>query len=621
MNARAAGERFDFHRRAALVPHERWRALDAAVARWVLAHGGSVLLAQVAAWASVAEGHGDSALLLSAPVTAPAHGPNWNQADIAALAEQAMVGLASDHSDELDTPFVLDGDAFYLRRNWCNERVVATHLRARRQAATSTPPLADAELRLLFEHRWSDAETSQREAVRRVLGKRLFVLTGGPGTGKTSTVLRMLLALSRAHAQATAGQTPVICLCAPTGKAAQRLSDAVREGGAQLHGLDPEFAAYLPTVLGANAGTLHRLLGSRGRHGGFSFHADNRLAADIVVVDEASMVDLSLLRALLDALRDDAVLVLVGDAEQLVSVATGSVLRDIVSALDSHAPGEQASDDLVRLRHCFRADAHLLPINDAVRRGDFDAFEYAWQRAAADGRAVRHEVRTGAELALRLRAWAQRLHSALAHAGAFAPIGGGDHAAIQRALHALHQQQLLCALRETAFGVIAANARLEHHLRRDCALDRDALWYPGRAVMIVRNDPASGLFNGDVGLCLLTTDDSGRESLQVWFEAAAGVGSSADAVPVRSYHPGSLPAHETAFALTVHKSQGSEYQHVAVLLPPDADNPLLSRQMLYTALSRARQSLELWGNRASLRRAVTTALARNAQLTRRLLQS
>src|SRR3546814_5943073 len=137
--------------------------------------------------------------------------------------------------------------------------------------------------------------------------------------------------------------------------------------------------------------------------------------------------------------------------------------------------------------------------------------------------------------------------------------------------------------------------------------------------MIVRNDPASGLFNGDFGLCLLTTDNSGRQSLQVWFEAATGEASSADPAPLRSYHPGSLPAHETAFALTVHKSQGSEYHHVAVLLPPDADNALLSRQMLYTALSRARQSLELWGTRASLRRAVTTALARDAQLTRRLL--
>src|SRR3546814_386465 len=133
MNARVAGERFDFHRHNALVPHPSWRALDAAVARWVLAHGGSVLLAQVAAWASVAEGHGDSALLLAAPMAARSQVPHWNAADVAALAEQAMVGLASDQNDDPQTPFVLDGDAFYLRRNWCNARVVAAHLRARRQ--------------------------------------------------------------------------------------------------------------------------------------------------------------------------------------------------------------------------------------------------------------------------------------------------------------------------------------------------------------------------------------------------------------------------------------------------------------------------------------------------------
>lgn len=616
MNARVAGEQFNFHRRNALVLHDSWRALDCAVARWVLAHAGSMLLAQVAAWASFAEGQGDSALPLRGSGAGHSYLPSWDDSAIADLAKQPMVGRAGALDDAPQTPFVLDGNAFYLRRNWCNERAVAMHLRARRQVASTTASLSDADLRLLFDNRWSDAESLQRGAVRQVLGKRLFVLTGGPGTGKTSTVLRMLLALSRAHGQANADHAPLICISAPTGKAAQRLGDALRAGGSQLHGLDAAFARYLPGVLAASVSTLHRLLGSRGRHGGFGHHADNRLPADIVVVDEASMMDLSLLRALLDALRDDAVLVLVGDAEQLASVASGSVMRDIVRALE-----HDGSNDLVRLQHSFRADTRLLPINDAVRCGDVEAFEQAWQYAADDGKATRQAVHTLAELAPRLRSWALRLHASLDRAGAFASINGNDDAALARVMGALREQQLLCALRETPFGAVAANALLEQLVRRELDAYRDALWYPGRAVMIVRNDPASGLFNGDVGLCLRTADDAGGESLQVWFEVSSAASDDSGTSAWRSFSPGGLPAHEGAFALTVHKSQGSEYQHVAVLLPADADNPLLSRQMLYTALSRAKQSVELWASPASVRRALETVLARNAQLTQRLLHT
>jgi exodeoxyribonuclease V alpha subunit len=189
----------------------------------------------------------------------------------------------------------------------------------------------------------------------------------------------------------------------------------------------------------------------------------------------------------------------------------------------------------------------------------------------------------------------------------------GDLPAIERALAGLRRQQLLCALREGEFGAGQVNEVIEAQLRAGLDGYAEQVWYPGRAVMITRNDYASDLFNGDVGLCLRHCDIDGAERLQVWFEASP----TAD-VRVRGFAPGSLPALQGAFALTVHKSQGSEYGRVAVLLPPDASSPMLSRQMLYTALSRARQSVEIWGSQAATHAALLSPMWRSGQLRQRL---
>ncbi|NCT67922.1 MAG: ATP-binding domain-containing protein [Rhodanobacteraceae bacterium] len=182
---------------------------------------------------------------------------------------------------------------------------------------------------------------------------------------------------------------------------------------------------------------------------------------------------------------------------------------------------------------------------------------------------------------------------------------------IRTALATLGQRQLLCALRETAFGSVAINAALEALLRRAWQVDAHAEWYPGRAVIITRNDYPAGLFNGDVGLCLADAD--GR--LRVWFETTAGEGGDTG---VRSFAPHTLPTHEPAFAITIHKSQGSEYRHAAVLLPPDADHRILSRQLLYTGVSRAKQSVEVWSTQESLDAAVVTEVRRAGGLQGRL---
>lgn len=596
-------------------PPEVWRAIDRAVARWIGIHGGSPLLAKVAGWVSLAEGHGDSALPLAGPDAARHGMPALDEAALAALRAEPLVRVigADDVGARGDAPLVIEHGQVYLRRNFLHEVAVAQHLVARRAAAVPAAPVPAADLDRLFAGVDDASVQAQRAAVAGVPGRRLFVLTGGPGTGKTTTVLRMLLGLSREH-QAVTGRLPQLRIATPTGKAAQRLAESLREGAERLQGgaqpLGQAWTAHMDAVLAADAATVHRLLGSRGRHGGHAFHAGETLPADIVVVDEASMLDLGLLRALLAALREDAVLVLVGDADQLTSVGTGSVMMDVVQALEAGGAG-----DIVRLSHCFRADGALVPINEAVRTGDAAAFD------AALGAAEVHAVPDSAALHRRLAAWTRRLQAAMAAAGIATPVASDDAAGLTARLGVLRGQQLLCALREGPFGATQAAEWISSRLRAWDALASwsDGAWYPGRCVMVTRNDHAARLFNGDVGVCVLVENGDGPPFLQVAFERAPDPSTAhGEGGGVRLFDPNTLPPHEDAFALTVHKSQGSEYRHVAVLLPPDPRSPLLVRQMLYTGLSRARTSLELWAMMDVAAKALTTPLSRYGRLAERM---
>ncbi len=597
-----------------------WRALDRAVARWVVLHGGSPLLAQLAGWASLAEGNGDSALLLRGP-DADRHGmPALDGPQRTALHAEPMVSVASEDPGIVNTPFIVDHDYFYLRRNFIYEVAVARHIQARRAASRTAGTVSMAAIDVLFHGQADDCVQPQRQAVAAVLGRRLFVLTGSPGTGKTSTVLRMLLMLVKDHVD-RAEAAPVIRISAPTGKAAQRLSESLHDGAKRLREhvqrpLPPSWQPYLQAVLAAEASTLHRLLGSRGHHGGFSHHADNPLPADIVVVDEASMVDLAMLRVLLEALKSDATLILVGDADQLTSVGSGSVLLDLVSVLES-----QAAPELVRLHHSFRADMALVSINAAILGGNNKAFEMAWQ--AAGPKAIRRKLTSSRDLSRTLGAWCRQLHRLLEQSGACDVVPTQGEERVLKALDGLRRRQLLCALREGEWGAEQVNAVIGQTLSSQLDGYTGASWYPGRAVIITRNDYSLGLFNGDVGLCL--RDEPGQ--LGVWFEvtaprattATASVQDSASQRRVKCLAPGSLPEHRGAFALTIHKSQGSEYDHVALLLPPDADNRILSRQLLYTGVSRARQVVEIWGSDAALRMAIATPVKRAGGLQQRFM--
>ena len=549
--------------------HER--TLARALARWVLGHGGSEQLAVLAGRAAVAELAGDTAL---APL---------DPAVRTALRREPLVGDGSAPSS-----FVLDADGrFYLWRNHQHEGDVAAAIAARRAGAAPLP-LADELLSALFPGGNPAFDGAQRAAVSGVGGRRFFVLTGGPGTGKTTTVLRMLLRLQR---DGVAGEG--IAVAAPTGKAAQRLVQSLREESGRLREhLSTDWQPALDALPTTEALTVHRLLGWSPALNAYRRGPESPIEAGIVVVDEASMLDLSQLRALLLALREDAVLVLVGDADQLNPVGAGSVLMDLVAVQEA-----QGAADLVRLHHSFRADAALQPVNAAVREGDGEAFAAAL--AAAGDRASLRTVETAAAVAREARHWAD----GLAEPG---PPAGADTATdASAALRKLADRQLLCALRDGPYGADALNAAIESHLRLRWQVPADTAWYPGRVVMITRNHYGAGLFNGDLGLCL--RDGEGR--LQVWFESEAGA---------RAFAPGALPAHDPAWAITIHKSQGSEYGHVAVLLPPDPEHRILSRQLLYTGLSRAKRSVEVWGPQASLDAALARAVRRAGGLRERL---
>jgi exodeoxyribonuclease V alpha subunit len=564
------------------------RALDRALARWVLAMGGSLRLAELAGHASFAEAQGDTCLVLGEHATLA-----LDDAELAALRAQALVGDGARLS-----AFVIDAQArFYLWRNYRHEQQIAVAIAQRRASTAHTPAAAFAhDLAQLFPGADRELTARQQDAVAAVVGRRWFVLTGGPGTGKTTTVLRMLLMLAR-HAR---DRLPTIQVAAPTGKAAQRLTTSLREGIAQLSAtLDDDWRALLACIPEGDAQTVHRLLGWQPAQDRYARHRGNPLAGDIVVVDEASMLDLAMLRALLDAVRRESILILVGDAEQLSSVGAGSVLMDVVAAME-----RGAAPDLVRLQHVFRADRSLVAFNEAIRTGDTQALRAAVE--ASGGHAGLRMVDTESGLHRALREWADGI------AQEPPPIASSAAAAVN-ALRHVARRQLLCGLREGPFGVIAANRIIEQRLRERFGIEPDGGPYAGRAVLITRNDYARQLFNGDVGLVLADADGD----LGVWFAAA-----DADGMPsARCFAPQSLPPHEPAFALTVHNSQGSEYPQVAVLLPPERDNPILSRQLLYTGVSRARMNVALWGTPAAIEACLQRPLLRQGGLRARLAEA
>lgn len=515
------------------------------------------------------------------------------------LAHLAALPLRPEQGE----PVVFDRQRLYLRRYWEFERELAAALRVRIDAPQ--PPDNHATRRLLAPL-LTDGGNHIRQslAVANALGRRFSIVTGGPGTGKTYTATQLLSAL-QLHADGKLR----IRLAAPTGKAAQRLSEslgAARAGLLREARIPAEIAATLP----GDATTLHRLLGVL--PGGNEFRHDRRnpLRLDVLLVDEASMIDLPLMTRLLRALPEKAQMILLGDADQLPSVAVGSVLAELVAPRPPVHPAasktnrrrlaalldcaedaiDPATPDFVTtLTQSHRFGGAIGELAGEILRGDAEA---GWRRVSADQAPIHHPREP-------LSAWLARI--AARH---YLPVAEATDP--ETAFERLNDFRLLAATRVGPDGVEALNQQMETWLRRRLGAPPGARYFHGLPIMVRENHPASGLFNGDIGL--IWRDEAGR--LMAVFPREGGE-------PPRWINPARLPATEPVYAMTVHKTQGSEYRHVALLLPSQP-NRVLSRELLYTAITRARDELSVHGDAGVWRMAVENRVQRHSGLGERL---
>jgi exodeoxyribonuclease V alpha subunit len=478
----------------------------------------------------------------------------------------------------------LEDGLLYLDRYWREEEQVCTDLlaRVRRPAPEVDRPVLAAALVRLFGAGWAE----QRDATERAADQWLTVVTGGPGTGKTASVARLLAVLAEQHRLST-GQQPRIALAAPTGKAAARLQESVVREALDLP--EDDRAA----LAGLTATTLHRLLGWRPDNSTrFRHHRENHLPHDVVIVDEVSMVPLSLMARLLEALRPDTRLVLVGDADQLSSVEAGAVLSDLVKGFAGHP-----RSPVVRLTEVHRTrdatSTALADLAQALREGEADPVLALLTAGTGSVRLV-----DPADAA----AVAQVQDRVVRSAYDVTVAAERDDAAT--ALAALDDHRLLCAHREGPYGVSGWNRLVERLLTERTGVSRYAEWYAGRPVLVTSNDRVLGLSNGDLGVTVRLPDGRLRAAFRL----------DGRIVPFATTR---LSAVETVYAMTVHKSQGSEARSVTVVLPPE-DSPLLTRELLYTAVTRAREEVTVIGTEEALRAAVERQVQRASGLAARL---
>jgi exodeoxyribonuclease V alpha subunit len=456
----------------------------------------------------------------------------------------------------------------YLRRYWEYEKALAEAILLRCDSQTPANP------------RTGDL---QELAIETALARRFVVISGGPGTGKTTTVLKIL---ERMLSQ-PGGENLRIALAAPTGKAAARLQETLLAGGAN---------GVRQDRLPKSASTLHRLLGSRRNSVYFRHNAKNPLPVDLVVVDEASMVPLTMMAKLFAALPHRANVILLGDRDQLSSVEPGAVLGDIARAASEPGP-LQGSLVVLDKNYRFGNESNIFALCNAVREGEIErALKILNSGERPD--VISGRTPPPVQVTERLR---QRVI-----AGYSAYLRAPDPA---EALKEFKKFRVLCALRTGPYGVESLNRTIEKILREERLVTGTQNTYAGMPILITQNDYQLRLYNGDIGILL---PDPTNGSLLAWFIGEDG--------GIRRVPPARLPEYEPAFVMTVHKSQGSEFDNVLLILP-DKESPVLTRELIYTGLTRARSRVEVWFQESVLRAAIARTIQRGSGLRDRLCEA
>lgn len=548
----------------------------------------------------------------SQPPTLPPDISAWPEK----LRQCATVGKPGDYA-----PLILDNQArLYLYRYWEYESSLAENIR--RRAGDQEKPIDNKKLgdslNRLFPAGDSGNPDWQKVAAFVAARRKLCVITGGPGTGKTAAVARILALLLEQDSDLK------IALTAPTGKAAIRLSESIHREKPHI-----DCAENIKNLIPEQASTVHRLLGSLPRSPYFRYNKNNRLPVDLVIVDEASMIDLPLMAKLTAAIPDAVRLILLGDKDQLASVEAGAVLADICGELQGYSNDFQKSyneitgdacqfdttdrepglsDCLLELRRSYRfgPDSGIEALSRNIRAGDsvgvlaiLESREFAdidWQPSLPPGEMERFIGEIAAK-----------------------EYGGiADATDPERIFNRLDQFRVLAAVNDGPYGVAYLNQVMQRHLRGSRYPVSDRRWYPGQPIMITRNDYGLGLFNGDIGIIKYDNDHPEYPSAVFRAEYPFAV-FRAENGGLKTVPAFRLPDHETAYAITIHKSQGSEFDSVLIILP-ERDNPVLTRELLYTGVTRAKKKVIIRGNLETITTAVKRRTSRMAGLRDALWQ-
>ncbi len=516
------------------------------------------------------------------------------------LRASPMVGSPGDYR-----PLVLDDkNRLYLYRYWDYEHQLAASIKERAGAVRA--PVDPDTLRKGLERYFPKSRQTpdwQKVAAYAAVTGNLCIISGGPGTGKTHTVTNILALLLEQD------ETLRMAVCAPTGKAAARIQESIKKVKSTLT-CPPELLPKIPE----EATTIHRLLGVRRGSPHFYHDHDNRLSVDVLIVDEASMVSLALMTKLLRATSVTCRVILLGDRNQLASVEAGAVLGDICAAADTDsfskvfceqyavdsgddivsvcaADNAVLSDCAVELKFSYRFDekSAIGAVSRAVNSGDAAA---AMEIMAKDttGTIAKKPLPDPDEL--------EDCLAALLDAGYARLFRAPD---VAKAFTALETFRILCSHRRGPYGVDGINRLVEIILQKRGLIDIREQYYPGRPIMINRNDYTLGLYNGDVGI--IWPDESGTP--RAWFPDRTG--------GFRTLAPARLPAHETVYAMTIHKSQGSEFDRIVMILPAAA-SPIFTRELIYTGITRARRTVTIWTDDDIFKAAVRARVERRSGL-------